>query len=139
MKKRNGFTLVELLAVIVILAVILIIAVPTISTVINDAKESSFKSSAKMLLSSAEKDYMSKTALGTAVSDITSLEGCKKIAKLSSNDYESCKIKYDETGNATVYLGGAGQFDGKYVCGYTSSDGDVSIVDTCTELTDAGA
>ena len=34
MKKRNGFTLVELLAVIVILAIILVIAVPKILNVI---------------------------------------------------------------------------------------------------------
>ena len=35
MKKKNGFTLVELLAVIVILAVILVIAVPKITDTIK--------------------------------------------------------------------------------------------------------
>ena len=38
MKKKKGFTLVELLAVIVILAVILIIAMPKISDVIKNSK-----------------------------------------------------------------------------------------------------
>ena len=37
MNKKNGFTLVELLAVIVILAVILVIAVPQIINVINES------------------------------------------------------------------------------------------------------
>ena len=38
MKKKRGFTLVELLAVIVILAVILIIAMTKISDVIKNSK-----------------------------------------------------------------------------------------------------
>ena len=41
MKKKKGFTLVELLAVIVILAVILIIAMPKISDVLKNSQEAS--------------------------------------------------------------------------------------------------
>ena len=51
MKKKKGFTLVELLAVIVILAVILVIAVPRISDVIKNSKKASFESSAKTIIS----------------------------------------------------------------------------------------
>ena len=47
--KKNGFTLVELLAVIVILAIILLIAVPNILGVIEGAREDSDVSSAKMI------------------------------------------------------------------------------------------
>ena len=47
MRKRNkGFTLVELLAVIVILALIALIATPIILNVINDAKKQAAKDSA---------------------------------------------------------------------------------------------
>ena len=46
MKKRNAFTLIELLAVIVILAVILVIAIPRILDVIETSKKDSFKNSA---------------------------------------------------------------------------------------------
>ena len=49
--KGRGFTLVELLAVIVILAVILVIAVPKVSEVINSSKKASFESSAKTIAS----------------------------------------------------------------------------------------
>ncbi len=56
MKKKNGFTLVELLAVIVILAVILVIAVPKITDTIKNSKIASFESSAKTIASQAEKD-----------------------------------------------------------------------------------
>lgn len=39
LKKEKGFTLVELLAVIVILAIILAIAVPVVGNVIDNSKE----------------------------------------------------------------------------------------------------
>lgn len=38
-KNKNAFTLVELLATIVILAVILVIAVPKVISIIDDAKK----------------------------------------------------------------------------------------------------
>lgn len=46
MKKQCGFTLLELLAVIVILALIVLIATPIIMNVINDAKEGAAQDSA---------------------------------------------------------------------------------------------
>lgn len=50
MKKKKGFTLVELLAVIVILAVILVIAVPRITDVIRKTRISSLESTAKLIV-----------------------------------------------------------------------------------------
>ena len=41
--KKKGFTLVELLAVIVVLGLLLIIAVPQVIRVINNSKDSSFQ------------------------------------------------------------------------------------------------
>ena len=54
MNKKNGFTLVELLAVIVILAVILVIAVPQIISTINESRKGVLESSAKLIASSVE-------------------------------------------------------------------------------------
>lgn len=42
MKKKNGFTLVELLAVIVVLAIIMIIAIPSVLDTMNQARKQSF-------------------------------------------------------------------------------------------------
>ena len=67
MKQRNGCTLVELLAVIVILAIILVIAVPSIMSTIADARKSSYKSSAMMVASAAENQYMISQTLGNCV------------------------------------------------------------------------
>ena len=58
MKNKNGFTLVELLAVIVILAIILVIAVPKITDTIKNSKMASFESSAKTIAAQAEKKKM---------------------------------------------------------------------------------
>lgn len=54
LKKKKGFTLVELLAVIVILAIILAIAVPGIAGIINSAKRGAFESDAKMIVTGIE-------------------------------------------------------------------------------------
>ena len=100
-KKKRGFTLVELLAVIVILAVILVIAVPRIMSVIKDAKLGSIESTAKIIVSSAESRYESKKALGLDVGDLK----CTDVASLS-NDYGTCKITFDDNGIATVVING---------------------------------
>ena len=55
--KNKGFTLIELLAVIVILAIIALIATPIILNIIEDARGSAKKESAKLVLSSAKLAY----------------------------------------------------------------------------------
>ncbi len=52
-KNRKGFTLVELLAVIVVLAIVMSIAVVAITTVIDNARKSSFVMDAKQFLNGA--------------------------------------------------------------------------------------
>ena len=64
MKKKKGFTLVELLAVIVILAVILVIAVPQIMSVIESARKGSIESTAKLIAEGAEREYTNRKILG---------------------------------------------------------------------------
>ena len=54
LKKKKGFTLVELLAVIVILAIILAIAVPGISGIINNSRRSAFEADVKMIITGIE-------------------------------------------------------------------------------------
>ncbi|MBP3461520.1 MAG: type II secretion system protein [Bacilli bacterium] len=56
--RKKGFTLVELLAVIVILSVIALIAIPLILNIVSDAKKSALKDSTYTLVKAAE-NYLS--------------------------------------------------------------------------------
>ena len=109
-KNKSGFTLIELLAVIVILAVILVISIPRILDVIETSKKDSIKSSARMIINSAEKKSMIDKVNGST-EEVT----CDNSVKLSKEDYESCKITIDSNGKATINLVGKGKFDG-YKC-----------------------
>ena len=115
-EKKNGFTLVELLAVIVILAIILVIAVPKVMDVIKDSKKATLESTAKMIASTAEKVKVQNDLLGK-----TEDFDCYKVVKLNNIDYANCDIKFD--GNtAKVTIEGAGKFEGLYVCGGTKTN-----------------
>ena len=57
MNERKGFTLVELLAVIVILAIVLIIAVPGVLGIINKTKNNAYESQLK-IIKEAAKNYI---------------------------------------------------------------------------------
>ena len=122
MKKKRGFTLVELLAVIVILAVILIIAMPKISDVIKNSKEASLETTAKLIASQAEKKYTENQIL-----DGSSLIKCSDVAKISNADYESCNITFDSKGNAKVTIVGKGKFEGLQVVDGTKDSAKASV------------
>ena len=72
MKEKNkGFTLVELLAVIVILAIIALIATPIILNVINDAKKQAAKDSAYGYMDAVEKYIVSSELEDKSIKDGT--------------------------------------------------------------------
>ncbi len=110
MKKKKGFTLVELLAVIVILAVILVIAVPQIMSVIESARKGSIESTAKLIAEGAEREYTNRKILGKD----TNIK-CSDVSSMNSNDYGTCVITFDNAGKATVKVTGKGKFEG-YTC-----------------------
>ena len=122
-KKKNAFTLIELLAVIVILAVILVIAIPRILDVIETSKKDSFKNSAQLIADSAEKKKVSDKLLGKDES-IT----CKDVAKINDEDYASCTISFDSEGNAKVSITGKGKFDGLKITNGTKENAEVKEI-----------
>ena len=111
MKKKKAFTLVELLAVIVILAVILIIAIPQIMDTIKATRLKTIEDSAKLIATNAEKDYLAQQTINSNYN--AKSISCTDVAKLSK-DYASCSITYNDSGVATVKLKGAsgGKFNG---------------------------
>ena len=126
MKKRNAFTLIELLAVIVILAVILVISIPRILDVIETSKLDSFKTSAQIIADSAEKKYVTNK-LNNIDEEIT----CDKVAKISSKDYEYCFVKIDKEGKATVTIEGKGKFKDLAICNGTKEVSEISEDSFC--------
>ena len=122
-KKKNAFTLIELLAVIVILAVILVIAIPRILDVIETSKKDSFKNAAQIIADSAEKKKVSDKLLGKD-EEIT----CKDVAKINDEDYASCIISFDSEGNAKVSITGKGKFDGLKITNGTKENAEVKEI-----------
>ena len=122
-KKKNAFTLIELLAVIVILAVILVISIPRILDVIETSKKDSFKNAAQLIADSAEKKKASNKLLDKD-EEIT----CKDVAKINDEDYASCIISFDENGNAKVSITGKGKFDGLKITNGTKENAEVKEI-----------
>ena len=123
--KKNGFTLVELLAVIVILAIILVIAVPKITDTIDNARRGSLESSVKMVAAQAETQKTVADTLegvnfdaGTSAKPATCTGAAW--AGLNSSDYKTCTYYIDTDGTAHVSLEGQGKFAG-YTCSGTRS------------------
>ena len=122
-KKKNAFTLIELLAVIVILAVILVIAIPRILDVIETSKKDSFKNAAQLIADSAEKKKASNKLLDKDEEII-----CKDVAKINDEDYKSCIISFDSEGNAKVSITGKGKFGGLKITNGTKENAEVKEI-----------
>jgi type IV pilus assembly protein PilA len=88
MKKKNAFTLVELLAVIAVLGLILIIAVPKITNTMENSKKKTLVLTAKSIARSAEEQYIENEMYGIN-EEIT----CNSVSDYSSDDFSFVFIK----------------------------------------------
>ena len=117
MKEKNkGFTLVELLAVIVILALIALIATPIILNVINDAKKQAAKDSAYGYMDAVEKYIVSSELEDKSIKDGTySVEELnKKISvKGSTPDNGNIEIKNSSVKSYDIGIDGYVVINGK--------------------------
>ena len=130
---KKGFTLVELLAVIVILAVILVIAVPQINNVIKETRKNSLGSTAKLIAAKAEEKEVENDALEKTES-IT----CEDLVKLDDN-YGNCTVsKNSTTGKWEVTIVGSNKFSG-YTCTGTKDNMSCSEGEVDTNATDVSA
>ena len=87
---KKGFTLVELLAVIVILAIIAVIAVPSVLKIISGAREDAFKASVRSAIKEVELEVTQDTT-GTKTSGyLTGLN-------IDNNPFKGGTWEYDKT------------------------------------------
>lgn len=99
---KNGFTLVELLAVIVVLAIIMIIAIPAVVESMNNAKKGSFKIYAQRALGNAESTFQSEDLLGTLPTANT--DANKKKISDSCYCYSLAGVGLTSSGNFKGYV-----------------------------------
>ena len=90
-----------------------------------NTKKDSFKTSAQIIADSAEKKYV-ENKLNNIDEEIT----CENVTKLSKEDYASCKITFDNEGNAKVNIIGKGKFKDLAICNGTKTS--VELSDTCS-------
>ena len=121
MKEKNkGFTLVELLAVIVILALVALIATPIILNVINDAKKQAAKDSAYGYMDAVEKYIISSELEDKSIKD-----GTYSVEEL--NKKISVKGSTPDNGNIEIESGSVKSYD-IGIDGYVVSNGEVKKV-----------
>ena len=109
MKDKKGFTLIELIAVVVILSILAIIATPNIINMIDRGKKEQYVADAKDFIAKAtymykQEKYKEKFISGTTIklgdiegindSDLTDPYGYKY-------DTENSTIKFEETNNSS--------------------------------------
>ena len=112
MKNRNGFTLLELLAVIAILGIILLIAVPNIIKVYYNAQKETFVSNTKMVFAEAEKKFVNDSANGIYNKVINSENEDTKL-DLSGEELKYCIVLNDD-GNVVDLKVSNGKWVAKY-------------------------
>ena len=135
--KKNAFTLIELLAVIVILAIIALIATPIILGIINDTKMEANKRSVEMYSEAVEnaiiKYQMQENRLPSTKEEI------KEYITLDKDNID-CEIKINKDGSIYVYKCVKDRKDIPYEYGKlpTYNDGEIVYFDVesgvgCTE------
>ncbi|MFA5604076.1 MAG: type II secretion system protein [Bacilli bacterium] len=134
--KKNGFTLVELLAVIVILGMISIIVIPQVTKTIETAKKETFKSTAINIVRSADYEFKRLQMVGAPESDIvfTFIDG------VESSNIAGAKLEYDgeKIVNGTVRINTLGKVsiaihNGNWCIQKKYTDGGIDLTETIKE------
>lgn len=97
-KKQLGFTLIELIAIILILAILTLIVLPVANKIVEEARKQSFKQTAIGVVDAAEKDCNVLLQKGHAVSKVYSIDDYK----ITSGQDLSISGKLPLQGNVSV-------------------------------------
>lgn len=131
--KKDAFTLVEVMAIIIIISLVAVITVPNIQTVINDSKVNACKS---------QVDYIEKAAqryVADVVASGNNVPTCVSISKLNSEGYLGANyiknplnneniegfVKIEPNDSSYTY-----KFNNENVC---DSNNNISISDVCLD------
>ncbi len=100
MKRRNGFTLVELLAVIAILAILVIIALPNVINMYNRARKSAFLTEAQNVLKTTTNKVIEEGVSGKKINVVSNTKNPLNLTgeKINYN------VKLDNQGKIKDYV-----------------------------------
>lgn len=119
---KNGYTLIEVLAVIAVLGFILIIAVINIDDYLYDKTSNLFVSNARNILREIEYENLEHTSFDTVSLSSLNISGLDGDNIDLSNSYVS--MVDDEF---YITLVGKNDFDGLYLCNFSYNDKDNSV------------
>lgn len=106
---NNGFTLMELLAVVLVLGIVLAIAVPRIVTTLNTASKDVFARDTESIL---------RGVIAAAINDTTfdpttiTKDNLGTYLKTNTSNYSSIKFYYDQNNELEVVIEGSNKFEG---------------------------
>lgn len=106
LKNKKGFTLVELLAVIVVLAIIILIAMPSVLSSMEKARKNSFAVEANEVIRSAQTAYADAVMQGKSGNTFCISYAYLKKGFLEKNDgsyHGSVKLEIDPSTGTTTY------------------------------------
>lgn len=103
LKHRKGFTLVELLAVIVVLGIISVIGYSVVGNVISGAQESADKENVRSFAKSVQLGLVTAQLNGDSVSDVLDKTWLEQYAKKTGNEVECSSVVND---NGSIILAG---------------------------------
>ena len=130
MNNKKAFTLVELLAVIVILAVVLAIAIPRISNIIESAERSSFVSSTKLLIKAVQTKLLEDNNFDIKTINKSNME---TLLRIPDDNYESVSFNRDIYGKIHTNIAGEGKWNNLTTYGTYE---DINIKNTENIVTD---
>lgn len=112
LKKGKGFTLVELLAVVVILGIVISIVAVNIAKKMKDTKNQAFITSYEIILDSVQKSINSKNLNLSDESDVIcfNTDECSKIHYISKDNYLMAVVKTNDD-SYTLAVTGKGDFE----------------------------
>lgn len=146
MKNKKGFTLVELIAVIVLLALIALLITPKISETLKKQKLEIFRDSVEGIVDTVKKDAVSNAGISTGMSSYRSYTFNENSLQLDAADYESPDEKIMlsgsiENGTGNIIITNVSDIslaitNGKYCATKTATERDITVVemqdgDTC--------
>ncbi|HHT37918.1 MAG TPA: DUF5011 domain-containing protein, partial [Mollicutes bacterium] len=111
--KMIGFTLMELISILVVLSIILAIAVPTITGIIKSSTRSAFESDAKLFLKAINYKKLTNTDFDPTILDVNNID---EELGLSPANYSSVNIAIVDN-EEVISIIGEGKWEGFIACG----------------------